>query len=545
MSSDAPTETTIPITRLKPSLFKKNKGKGVSYNGYSIKKDELSEELLNKIRENLTVAPNSCPGYGPEDANEFKIYQENKSKIYLPRAFGYKYIGIPNKNKIHEGKPITCKFEGSLRPYQESVLDAWDKTSAKCGGGGIIAIGAGRGKTVTAIAKIARLGLKTLVLVHTSDLYTQWIERLEQYLPTAEIGGIRGKKIQVTGKDVVIGMIQSLSDPRKDEEYPLSLFEEFGFVIIDECHHIGARMFSRCLRKTAFKYIMGLSATPDRQDGLTKVFKYYIGDICFKDTGISKTADEKLLDHIPDADVHVYEYQNYDPTYCKELLNYQRKPNVIGMETAIVNFMPRTEMILSLLRPLVEEGRRIIILTSRRDHIATLLRLITERNIGTCGAYAGGLKEAVLKDSKTKQIMVATYKMAEEGFDHQVLDTLIMATPKKRIIQTVGRIMRKKKNDRKFIPLIIDIVDTFSSFNRWFQQRMKHYMDNNYRITRFSANDTRRVTKQPCLITMTQPPSWTPPIDSNASYGDNTESNGNKYKNGKDNMDLTGRFNLG
>lgn len=522
------------ITRLKPSLFKNITSTSVSYNGYSIKKKDLSPELLEKIRCSLTVSPNVCPGYGNGEAESFKIYQENNSKIYLPRAFGYQKIGIPSKNKLHTGLPITCEFNGSLRPYQESVLTAWDKTAAKCGGGAIIAIGAGRGKTVTAIAKISRIKLKTLVLVHTTDLFDQWIERLEQYLPTAEIGMIQGKKIQVTGKDVVIGMIQSLSNPNKDEEYPLSLFEDFGFVIIDECHHIAARMFSRCLRKTAFKYMMGLSATPDREDGLSKVFKYYIGDICFKDTGISKTEEEKLLDHIPDADVHVYEYQNYNLDYCKEIVNYQKKPNVIAMETAMVNFMPRTDMILSLLPPLVAEGRRIIILTSRRDHIATLLKLINDRNIGTCGPYAGGLKKDILKDSKTKQILVATYKMAEEGFDHQVLDTLIMATPKKRIIQTVGRIMRKKKNDRKFIPLIIDILDTHSSFNRWFKMRLNHYIEQNYRITRYTANDTRRASGKPCLITMVQPPSWSPPNNTDQTIEECINGNNSK-----------GMFNLG
>jgi len=322
--------------KLKPTLFKNVTGKGISYNGYSIKKDELTPEILDKIRDTLTVAPSTCPGYGDDEKDPFKIYQENKTKIYVPRAFGYSHMGIPAKNKLYPGIPITCEFTGSLRPYQEAVLEAWDKTAAKCGGGGIISIGAGRGKTVTAIAKIARLGVKTLVLVHTSDLLSQWVERLQEYLPTAEIGIIKGKKTQVMGKDVVIGSIQSLSNPRKDAEYPLELFKDFGFVIIDECHHIGARMFSRCLRKSAFRYMMGLTATPDREDGLTKVFKYYIGDICFKDTGIQKTKEERLMDHVPDADVWVYEYQNYDPTYCKEILNYQKKPNVILMETEIL-----------------------------------------------------------------------------------------------------------------------------------------------------------------------------------------------------------------
>lgn len=515
---------------LKPKLFTKVVGKSISYNGYSIRKDEISNDIQEKIKKMLTVAPNTAPGYGSDESEPFSIYQENTAKIYVPRAFGYRYIGIPSKNKLHPGIAIDCEFTGSLRPYQEQVLDAWDKTAAKCGGGGIISIGAGRGKTVTAIAKISRLGLKTLVLVHNIDLLTQWIERLQQYLPTAEIGIIKGKKTQVLGKDVVIGSIASLSNPKKDEEYPLELFKEFGFVIIDECHHIAARMFSRCLRKTAFKYIMGLTATPDRADGLTKVFKYYIGDICFKDTGIQKTDEEKLLDHIPDADVHIYEYQNSLPEYCKELLNYQKKPNIVPMETAMVKFMPRTELILSLLPSLVAEGRRIIILTSRRDHIATFLKLITERNIGTCGPYVGGLKDSVKQDSKTKQILLATYKIAEEGFDHQVLDTLIMATPKKKIVQTTGRIMRKKKNDRLKIPLIIDILDRHSAFNRWGQQRNTYYKEANYRITRYTANDMRK--GEPCLITMTQPPTWIPPsmVDGNSSDKDKDKDKDKELK---------------
>ena len=264
-------------------------------------------------------------------------------------------------------------------------------------------------------------------------------------------------------------MVQSLSNPAKDAEYPPELFAEFGMVVIDECHHIGARMFSRCLRKCAFKYTMGLSATPDRQDGLTKVFKYYLGDICYKDDAIQKTAEERLLDHIPDAKCIVYRYNSTSLSYCKEVLNYQRKPNTVIMEGNIANYAPRMEYILGLLPPLIAEGRKIIILTSRRDHIAEFIDKITARNIASVGPYVGGMKQAQLNDTKTKQILVATYNMAAEGFDCQALDTLIMATPKREIEQCTGRIMRKKKNDRVHTPLIIDIADEFSNFKAWTQ----------------------------------------------------------------------------
>ena len=90
-------------------------------------------------------------------------------------------------------------------------------------------------------------------------------------------------------------------------------------------------------QKTAFTYTLGLSATPNRQDGLTKVFKHYLGDICYKDDSIQKTAEELQMNHLPDADVHIYEYINADDKYDKVILNY-KKPNTVTMETNLSVF---------------------------------------------------------------------------------------------------------------------------------------------------------------------------------------------------------------
>ena len=99
------------------------------------------------------------------------------------------------------------------------------------------------------------------------------------------------------------------------------------------------------------------------------------------------------------------------------------------------------------------------------------------------------MKVSQLNESKTKQILVATYSMAEEGFDCKALDTLIMATPKRRIEQCSGRIMRKKKNERIHIPLVIDIADMFSNFKNWNGQRLKQYQKKNYRLTYYNVDD--------------------------------------------------------
>jgi superfamily II DNA or RNA helicase len=178
--------------------------------------------------------------------------------------------------------------------------------------------------------------------------------------------------------------------------------------------------------------------------------------------------------------------------------------------------------VLSLLPPLIAEGRKIIILTSRRDHIADLLEQITQLGIATCGPYVGGMKLDARNETKAKQILVATYKMAEEGFDCQELDTLIMATPKKTkksITQSCGRIMRKSKNVRTKIPLIIDVVDIFSSFGRWFKQRRQYYVSQNYRLAEYEVHcpddtlirtDTATGPQPQPRIVCTQEPKWIP-----------------------------------
>jgi superfamily II DNA or RNA helicase len=170
-----------------------------------------------------------------------------------------------------------------------------------------------------------------------------------------------------------------------------------------------------------------------------------------------------------------------------------------------------------LLPDLIKEGRKILILTSRRNHIADILMKIEERQIATCGPYVGGMKESELEHTKQQRILVATYAMAEEGFDCQALDTLIMATPKKELEQCAGRILRKKKNDRKFIPLIIDIKDDFSNFARWFSQRNKHYKEKNYRLSFINIDG---LSKQFTQLSIKEIP-WS----DNSSDDDNKNSN--------------------
>jgi len=345
--------------------------------------------------------------------------------------------------------------------------------------------------TVMALKIAHELNVKTLILLHKEFLLNQWVDRIKEYLPNARIGYIQGKVLDIHRKDIVLGMIQSLSDPRKDKDYPPGIFDSFGLVIADECHHLAAKQFVRSLAKNTTKYTLGLSATPKRGDGLERVFKHFLGDIVYRDAEIQKTAEDIALEHIPNSTVEIYNYRNNDYKYCKEEKNYKNKPNVVTMKSNIANCEKRTRYLLSFLPRLISEGRYILLLSCRREHIFQMERLIGEMAIPECtvGLYLGGMKQEDLDISATKRVIIATFNMAEEAFDCKSLNTLIYMTPHNNIEQAVGRILREEKKKRKMVPLIIDLFDQFSSFVKWNKIREKYYKSKGYPMKIYDVTD--------------------------------------------------------
>ena len=196
--------------------------------GYSIFKECLSVEEQHFIRTELTVKP-FIPK-SPIQPNPFPIYLESPLKLYMPRYFGIDTYGPPDKILINSGNNISLQFSGELRPYQNAIVDKYIKHVGDCGGG-LLDVDPGKGKTVMALNIVSRLGKCALVIVHKSFLLNQWIERIEQFLPGARVGKIQGQILDIDNKDIVIGMLQSLSM----KEYPKDTFRNFGLAIYDEC----------------------------------------------------------------------------------------------------------------------------------------------------------------------------------------------------------------------------------------------------------------------------------------------------------------------
>jgi superfamily II DNA or RNA helicase len=320
--------------------------------------------------------------------------------------------------------------------------------------------------TVLSLNIISSLKKKTFIIVHKEFLMNQWIERINQFLPAARIGKIQGQIIDIDNKDIVIGMLQSLSM----KEYPASIFESFGLTIIDEVHHISSEVFSNSLFKLVTKYMLGLSATMNRKDGTTNVFKMFLGDVIFKGK-----RDEPM-----NVIVHAIEYKVNDEEFNEEKLDYRGNPAYSSMISKLCEYNRRSEFILKVLSDLfiTNPNQQIMILAHNKNLLTYLHNAIVHKNIATVGYYVGGMKEHALKETESKKVVIATYSMAAEALDIKTLTTLIMATPKTDIEQSVGRILRERHSQ----PIVVDIIDSHNIFQNQWKKRKTFYKKENYKI---------------------------------------------------------------
>ena len=435
----------------------------LSKNGYKIKKSDLTPNVVKEIKDELSVKPHSFNRSQNNDSS-FQVFLESPKKLYLPRFYGIKRFGVPTELKMEQGTEINIEFNGDLRPEQKPIENIYLK-NAEEKGGGIISLKCGGGKTVLALHIISMLKKKTIVIVHKDFLMTQWRDRILEFLPDARIGKIQQDTVDIQDKDIVLSMVQSLSM----KEYPEDTFESFGLAVFDECHHLGAEVFSRSMQKVSSKYMLGLSATPKRKDGLSKVFEWYMGDIVYKD-------EKKNEDY---AEVQLVECEFTDIKYCKEEINFRKEPCMPKMINNICEYLPRTELIVELTKKHQKEGRYVLILSDRREHLNLMYKMLDGFSRGF---YVGGMKPDELRESQEQDILLATFSMASEGMDIPKLNTVILASPKSDVEQSVGRIFRQKADVRKFHPLIIDIQDTFSMFKNQSLKRITLYKKLNFTI---------------------------------------------------------------
>lgn len=446
--------------------------------GYRIDYELLNFEQKDKLKEDLTIELKDA--YSNFEDRYFLFHKVMNKYIYIPRYYGEETIGKPNIITLKEPTKINISFNGELKDFQNDIInDIMPKIKSK--GGGIISLPCGFGKTVIGIYISCLLKLKTIILVNRSELLTQWIERINQFCLNCNVGTILQDKIDIENKDIVIGMLQSISM----KDYDRNIFKDFGLLIVDECHHISSKVFSKALYKITTKYTIGLSATPKRNDHLEYVYKWYLGDMLY----VLNQKQNK------DVNVCIFNFYSEDKRF-KETRKYNLKLqrdtfNYVMSVNNLVSIKERNILIINIIKELIKNPlRKILILSDRVKHLEILNnamnKYIQKNNLSLKSCiFIGKNKKDEKKDAiDNGDIIFGSYSIAKEGLDIPRMNTIILSTPQNDIVQSIGRIMRKFNPN--CMPLIIDLTDNIQSWNKFLSNRLKTYINNNYNISSFS-----------------------------------------------------------
>jgi superfamily II DNA or RNA helicase len=451
----------------------------LSKEGYLIRKKYCKD--IDKIKEELTVAPHIVFAVNKNIKPEsFPVYLENEKYLCVPKYYGLDKFGSPSKNKEIIGETVSINFKGSLRDDQKEVMDVV-LPKLEMEDGGLLCLRPGFGKTTLSLYIASIFKVKTLVIVHKSFLLNQWKKRAEQFTD-ASVGIIQQNKVDTDGKQIVIGMLQSIAK----DKYETDIFRDFGLVIFDEAHHAPSKYFSRALPIIACKKTLSLTATPKRQDKLEKVLYWYFGPILYT---IPSEKTNTLL-------VKTFKYNIKHDKFKEYFLPHSNnsRPMVNRSKTInkLVEIDKRNIFIVDQIKELLEEaGRKIIVLSDRVEHLTVLKEMLDKFELATTSFYIGGMKQSKLDESENAQVIFGTFSMASEALDIPDLNTLVMATARKEIEQTVGRILRKQHEVQ---PIVVDIVDQLPSFSRQGMQRRKFYKTNNYVIKIYEVEENEIIS---------------------------------------------------
>ena len=445
-------------------------GSLLNRNGY------IHPEDSTEIKRELTVRPqtnalgSSGPGFGPS----FKVFRQIKGEksLAVPRYYGLGRFGPPARDaRPDHARAPGIVFTGRLRDAtrQNEAFAAGVKAFEEKGGG-VLSLPCGFGKTTVALALSAHLKVRTMIVVHKEFLANQWVEKIKEFCPTATIGRVQGDVFDVE-KDYVIAMIQTMCM----REFDKKAFDSIGLLVVDEAHHIGAPAFSQFMFKICPKFTLGLTATPERKDGLTRLLYWFLGPEFFKVERVNQGTTKVTT-------------LNYTDEAFKESPPVTRfgQLNMAGMINIVTELEARNDLIVQTAEDALEDGRRVLILSDRREHCFYLQNRLGSK----AKLYVGGMKEKDLEESAKSPIVIATFQLAHEGLDIPALDTVILATPKSDIKQSIGRIMREtagKLND----PLIFDIADSWSVFFAMYRKRLKVYREGGFELSSEVTEDAK------------------------------------------------------
>ena len=474
-------------------------------NGIYVDSLNLTPSIQNKIRR---LAAFRNPIYYKNNAIGTSNY-DTASWIYLGKDYLSGYIEIPRGlqeyllecitesgipyeivDERQPGKPIHVSFTGELRDEQKPALQEMLKYD-----NGILHAATAFGKTVVCSAMIAERKVNTLIILESSALIEQWEESLNRFLDiNEELPTYKTKTGRIKTRKSLIGTLQGAHDSLtgivdiamagslcKKGEYH-SLLNQYGMIIVDECHHAASDTISNVLQEVKARYVYGVTATPIRGDGLERINYMLLGPIRYRYTSKEK-AKTQGIDHLV--------YPRFTRTVMpRGVINEKMHPN--EAYELIRNNEVRDEQILTDVRDCVQSGRTPVVLSRYKDHSGRLFErvkayadhvfLLTGNN--SKREHRRILSEMQKVAAEESMILVATGSLIGEGFDYPRLDTLIMATPvsfKGVVEQYAGRLNRDYAGKESVI--VYDYVDShIPMFDNMYAKRLRAYKQIGYDV---------------------------------------------------------------
>jgi superfamily II DNA or RNA helicase len=418
-------------------------------------------------------------------AQKMRLPTWNKPRILYCYAFFPEYIGLPTgcfdnllhildhyhinpeiQDKQNHGKTVDFTFTGELLDEQQEALQKLLAYPT-----GILSAATAFGKTVVALRVMAERKVNTLILVHRKQLADQWMDRISQFLgiPKKEIGCYCGSKKKRTG---IIDVAVMQSVVKKD--VVADWINEYGQIIVDECHHISASSFERIIRKCPAYYRLGLSATVVRKDGQHPIVLMNLGDVRYtarkNETGFS----QKVFPRVTGFTVSMEQGE----TDTKALV-------IQDIFRNLWTNTERNELIIQDILGAYREGRECLVLSERLSHLDILKEAMREQ-VPRLFVLNGGMgKKQIAKITDAihsippneNRIILATGKYLGEGFDLPCLDTLFLVFPfswKGTLVQYTGRLNRAYFG-KKEIRVYDYVDDKVPALARMYGRRLNGY----------------------------------------------------------------------
>ncbi len=437
-------------------------------NNVKLNRVGLTSTLINFLKEELNFANSEFfikkkSGRNTfETTRYFKLIEETESEIFIPRGFIGKLLRFCKESQIEfdfidERRPkpsISFAFNAALRNHQLDVIETVSKKDF-----GVIVAPPGSGKTVIGLKIIADKRQPALIIVHRKQLLEQWTERIEAFLgiQKRDIGVIGQGKSKI-GKLITVATIQSL--PKLIE----SVQNQFGTIIVDECHHVPAETFRNTIEKLQAYYLYGLTATPFRKYSDGKMIFTHLGEILanIQSTEIENYKQAKIIIHNTELDV----------PYNSKTDSFEALSKILVHDTA------RNKLILEDVKKELHQGKKAVIITERKEHIDTLYLFLKKsyEAITLSGEDSENSKKAkwkVLQEGNF-QILITTGQYFGEGTDLHNISCLFLVYPfsfEGKLIQYIGRVQRSEIN-----PTIYDYRDyKIDYLNRLFLKRNTYY----------------------------------------------------------------------